>query len=148
MTVVNFVCSFLPVNFTLSALITITKSPVSTCGVNVGLFLPRSTEATTADDVLKEHLLHLLRTIYVLLRQLWPYMLYARFFPPILFSMFDIHLSFRGSLWANNTINILPSITDKVNVFLRFQKIDFHLFLCLLNRKNRQRQRQRLWELF
>ena len=41
--------AFLPVNFTLSALITITKSPVSTCGVNVGLFLPRSTEATTAD---------------------------------------------------------------------------------------------------
>ncbi|EGO8491700.1 hypothetical protein EL456_00300 [Enterococcus faecalis] len=26
--------------------------------------------------------------------------------------------------------NILPSITDKVNVFLHFQKIDFHLFFC------------------
>ena len=35
--------------FNFSALITITKSPVSVCGVNVGLFFPRSTLATTAE---------------------------------------------------------------------------------------------------
>ena len=34
---------------TYTALITITKSPVSVCGVNVGLFFPRSTLATTAE---------------------------------------------------------------------------------------------------
>src|ERR1035438_9721996 len=37
--------SFLPVRTTFSALTTTTKSPASTCGVNVGLILPRKTLA-------------------------------------------------------------------------------------------------------
>ena len=37
--------SFAPVNLTLEALTTTTKSPVSTCGVNVGLCFPRRTFA-------------------------------------------------------------------------------------------------------
>jgi hypothetical protein len=36
------------VTTTFSALTTITKSPVSTCGANAGFVLPRSVAATTA----------------------------------------------------------------------------------------------------
>src|SRR5699024_4192830 len=41
--------AFLPVKATLSALIMITKSPVSRFGVYVGLFLPRKIVATALD---------------------------------------------------------------------------------------------------
>src|SRR5579859_98469 len=40
--------SFLPVTRTFSALMTMTKSPASRCGVKTGLFLPRKMSATCA----------------------------------------------------------------------------------------------------
>jgi len=42
----SFCVSFLPVNLTFSALMTTTKSPVSTCGVKIGFCFPRNKLAT------------------------------------------------------------------------------------------------------
>ena len=43
MFIIFFIVNFLPVNFILSILVTTTKSPLSICGLKVGLFLPLNT---------------------------------------------------------------------------------------------------------